>query len=325
MNFPTVSVCIPAYNGERFIGEAISSVLNQTFSDWELIICDDCSKDNTAKIVESFNDPRIRFYINLKNIGITANHNLCIELSKGKYICSVFHQDDVMSKINLDKKVELLDKNNSVGMVHSNIYLIDEEGIIIGGHWAKNNSKDLITNGFAFFKMHLLGTNEVCAPSVMVRKECYEKLGGFDLRLPYTFDYEMWLRIALYYDIAYLSEPLLYYRWHSNNLTNKFNTRLEGIKQGYLARKIAIEKNLGRLQDGDILLKKVKLNVSEISLNKAISFHKNKSYLLALKHLYFALKLYPLIVKKWLFRRLIIKMIFGTKAVSRINTILGRN
>ena len=315
MQSPIVSVCIPAYNGERFIKYAIASVLTQTFTDWELIICDDCSNDNTAKIVDSFSDSRIRFYINPKNLGISANFNRCIEFSKGNYIY-IFAQDDVMCSTNLEKKVKLLNENPKVGMVYSNAYKIDEKGEIVCKYWAGVHDEDFVQDGSSYLKSSLFRNNAICCPTVMVRKECYNKVGGYDLRLTFTLDFEMWMRIALHYNIAYLSEPLIYYRRHSDNYTHKHTKNLGGIKEDYLARKIVIEKNLEKFENVNSLFKEIKRCISNISLDRAINYYNTDFNMLALKHLYFAFKIYPPIFKKWLFKRLLIKILFGTKGVN---------
>jgi len=120
-SLPKVSVCIPTYNCGNFLSHAIDSVLNQTFTDYELIICDNASIDDTEEIVKSYSDRRIRYFRNPTNLGMVGNWNRCIEKSTGKHVY-ILHADDLMLPENLDEKVRILDSNHSVGLVHSNYY-----------------------------------------------------------------------------------------------------------------------------------------------------------------------------------------------------------
>src|SRR5579885_2164555 len=91
----SISVCLPSYNGERFIAETIQAVLNQSFNDFELIVCDDCSMDDTVRVVRTFNDPRIRLLQNEKNLGMGGNWNRVLSLSRGKYV-KLLCEDDLL-------------------------------------------------------------------------------------------------------------------------------------------------------------------------------------------------------------------------------------
>lgn len=212
---PKISVGIPAYNSGRFIAEAIRSVLDQTFSDFEIIICDDRSTDNTEQVVRSFNDKRMRYVKNEARLGPAGNFNRCIMRSSGEYMY-IFHSDDVMLKDNLKKKADILSAYPDVGLVHSGWYKIDGTGKVLSRDGPEN---DYIRGGVDYFKDLILLSPFICAPSVMVRKECYDKLGGFNSRFPYCCDYDMWLRFPLFYSVSYLSEPLIKYRVYGGNMS----------------------------------------------------------------------------------------------------------
>ena len=100
---------MPAWNGAAYIEQAVSSVLAQTFEDFELLVIDDCSDDDTVAIVSRFDDPRIRVEVNQSRLGLVGNWNRCLEEASGEYV-NIFHQDDVMAPDNLRRKVELLDQ-----------------------------------------------------------------------------------------------------------------------------------------------------------------------------------------------------------------------
>jgi glycosyltransferase involved in cell wall biosynthesis len=106
---PKVTVCMPVFNGSEYIAEAIESVLAQTYRDFQLIVSDNCSSDDTGAIVQRFDDPRIRYSKNATNLGLIGNMNRCLELATGDYLC-IFHHDDVMLPENLARKVQVLDE-----------------------------------------------------------------------------------------------------------------------------------------------------------------------------------------------------------------------
>ncbi len=216
---PQVSVCIPTYNRANLLREAIQSVLSQSFEDFELIVCDNASEDDTGSVVRSFSGERIRYFRNPRNLGPRENLNRCLRLAGGNYI-AILPDDDMMLPENLAKKVEALLRNPQVGLVHSKYHLIDEEGRIIKydtnwGHGpdrtadAVERREDLLT---AFL-------NTINLPTVLFRRACYERLGGFSDRIQFACDWEYWMRIAIYYDVAFLAQPLVKWRIHSGSIT----------------------------------------------------------------------------------------------------------
>lgn len=216
-----VSVCIPTYNGATYIAAALRSVLGQTFTDFELIVCDDASADDTLQVVETFRDDRLRVVRNPVRLGLVGNWNRCLELASGEYI-ALFHQDDVMRPDNLADKVAMLDANPGVGLVYSDIGRIDETGQVIGGHYIEQPTSTTIMPGSRLFAMAAATGNPVACPAVVVRAACYRGLGGFDARLPFAVDLEMWLRIASRYDIGYIARPLVAHRVHATQETGRF-------------------------------------------------------------------------------------------------------
>lgn len=214
-----ISVCIPSYNYGRFIRQAIQSVLNQTYQDFELIIVDNCSTDNTEEVVKSFLniDKRIKFVRNETNIGFVKNLNKCLSLASGECI-SILHADDMYLPNMLEKEVAVLDSNPEVGLVYSSVKIISEEGTVTKEYHPFD--RDYILNREEEFKRLILG-NYIRTPTVTVRRECYSVLGRYNEEIPFTSDWEMWLRIALDYGVAFISEPLACYRIHGECDTNR--------------------------------------------------------------------------------------------------------
>lgn len=221
---PIVTVCIPTYNRASLLKETIESVLLQTFHDFTLLIVDNASEDATEAVVGSFDDSRINYVRNAQNIGLRGNWNRCLTLARGQYI-SILPDDDLMMPENLEAKIGVLNSHAQVGLVHSKFHAIDGAGKIIRyntnwGHGPDRES-DAIESGQDVLKEMLLTCNLINVPTIIFRRACYEKLGGFTDRLSLTLDWEYWMRIAVYYDIAFLASPLIKWRIHSGSATSQ--------------------------------------------------------------------------------------------------------
>jgi len=215
---PKVSVCVPSYNYGHYIDGCIRSVLGQTYKDWELVVVDNHSSDATSRVVRSFHDPRIRYYENDENIGLVANWNRCITLSRGEYV-AILPADDRHLPGMLERSVEMLDSHPRVGFCHTSYHWIDESGRIIDTK--KWWDSDQVFSGLSELRKLVLGCY-ISPASVVVRRECYRELGGFDESYRFEIDWLMWSRIALAYDVAYLAEPLACQRHlHKGSVTAK--------------------------------------------------------------------------------------------------------
>jgi glycosyltransferase involved in cell wall biosynthesis len=253
-----VSVCIPTCNRAKLLREAIESVLSQTFTDFELIVSDNASSDDTQSVARSFRDPRIRYFSHKVNIGPVGNFNHCLSLAKGAYI-TLFHDDDRMLPENLQRKVRALEEHPRAGLVHSAFQVIDGHGNVMErpNSPGKPAALDTVETGRDFLVRSLLRGNTVNPPSVMLRRECYSRLGGFTDKVAFTTDYEYWMRIALDYDVIFLATPLLQYREHADWGTSRYMLRvndsmlptLRAVEEEFLARQIILRRSRGRLQD----------------------------------------------------------------------------
>ena len=193
-----VSVIIPTYNRARLLTQAVDSVLNQTFKDYELIIVDNYSSDNTESVVKSYDDERIRYFKNQNHGLIGVNRNYGIQKSQGEYI-SFLDDDDLWLPGKLEKQVELLDSNPELGLVYSDINIIGSNGNVLKDTYF-HNVKPFRGNVFN----ELLVANFISNLTVMVRKEALNKVGMFDLKYIIAQDYDLWLRIARDYTIDFI-------------------------------------------------------------------------------------------------------------------------
>lgn len=292
-----ISVCIPTYNGAKYVGEAITSVLAQTLPDFELVIVDDCSTDQTETVVKSFDDKRIKFFKNPVRLGLVGNWNKCIELARGEYIC-IFHQDDIMLPENLMEKMTLLDANPTVGLVHSSVFQIDAAGNVISDWWyfKPEPGEHGVHQGVAYFKKLLLGVNIIACPSVLVRRECYEKLGYFDPRLPFTADWEMWLRITLFYDVAYLTQALIKYRRHPGNETLNFSGVRE-LEQAFQAKILILDKYPQLVSTTTDLKLQITREYQKQAIERAFHHYSQQQYQEAKPYLALAVELQAMTIK----------------------------
>lgn len=216
---PLVSVCLPIYNGDRFLKVAIESVLSQTLTDYELIICDDCSSDDSLKIASEFSDPRIKIYKNGKNLGLVGNWNRCISYAHGKYV-KLMMQDDFLHPDALAKQVELLEMYPQASICIGNTSVINEKDeIVVERNRFKN---DGVISGIKFAKKTLRGRNLYCEPpNVMFRKELMEKVGPIDDSFTYAPDWDYCLSMSSIGDVAYTSTKIMDFRISDNSETNR--------------------------------------------------------------------------------------------------------
>jgi glycosyltransferase involved in cell wall biosynthesis len=272
-----VSVCIPTYNGAEFVAAAIQSVLDQSFTDFELIVVDDCSTDETVNIVRSFADPRIQWHQNEERLGIPANWNRCLSFARGEYVC-LFHQDDVMLPENLVRKVSVLDADQTVSFVHSRAELLLDASapIPLSTNWMEDATDDFIVDGVHYFRRLLFAGNLICAPTVLLRRQILLNLGGFNEGLGFTPDYEMWLKMCVKSRVAFLSHSLVRYRWHGKNASHAYRFE-QGIEESLRAATHALQYYLeqtGRREESVVLqealfaLAKVRLWAIELEKGK---------------------------------------------------------
>jgi glycosyltransferase involved in cell wall biosynthesis len=209
---PKVSVIIPAYQYGHFLGEAVDSVLAQTYKDYELIVVDDGSTDQTREVAAAYGD-RTR-YIYQDNRGLSAARNTGVAASKGEYV-GFLDADDVWLPNKLEVEVQFLDTHTSVGLVYSNYTYFGSRG----DPRRRGFDGDPLVSVYA--PKGQFPNNFVSSSAVMVRKRCFEKVGLFDEALRTAGDLDMWLRMATCFEIGYINTPLSKYRLHERNVVHE--------------------------------------------------------------------------------------------------------
>jgi glycosyltransferase involved in cell wall biosynthesis len=230
MQKPLVSFVVPCYRLASLLPECIASILSQTFEDFEVLIMDDCSPDNTEDVAKAFTDSRVIYVKNAHNLGALRNYNKGIRLSRGKYVWLISADDCLRRPYILQRYVETLETHPEVGFAFCpGISLKNgKEGGVLD--YSTYGDVDKIVRGEALIKHSLKArANIILAASALVRRDCYEKLSLFPVDvvwagIPVDFiwggDWYLWLLFSLNYDVAYFAEPMVCYREHELSMTN---------------------------------------------------------------------------------------------------------
>jgi len=263
---PKISVIMSVYNGEGYLREAVESILNQTFTDFEFIIVNDGSTDGSLEIIQSYKDERIKVINNGENIGLTKSLNKALKQARGEYIARQ-DADDISLSNRFEEQIKYFEEHPEVSLLGTSIYSIDKDGKIVGKRIALANPVKQLSKG-----------NQFSHGSVMVKKGVVDQLGGYNELIKYSQDYELWLRIAKHYEVRNLTQVLCEMRFHGENVR---------LKEGDEA---ALYHLLGlRLARNDLdaeLLKAIKDNgikslYPHLNKNEKVFFHKGVAYVQA--------------------------------------------
>lgn len=212
---PRVSICIPTYKGARTIGAAIDSVLQQSFTDFELIVVDDGSPDDTRAVVGARADPRIRYLRNEKNLGPQDNWNRCLTLAAGRYLKLLPH-DDLLHPHCLDRQVKVLDSDpgHDLALVFSARDVIGPDGrVLLHARGFPGAAEGPLSRDEVVLHCVRRGTNLIGEPgAVLFRRELSQRVGGFDGRHPYVIDLDYWLRLLMHGKAWYCPQALTSFR-----------------------------------------------------------------------------------------------------------------
>lgn len=219
---PRVTFLVPCYKLGHLLPKCVTSILEQTYEDFEIIVLDDSSPDATPDVARSFKDPRVHHIRNEVNLGHLANYNQGIHRARGEYVWLISADDSLRRPYVLDRYVDLLQRQPSVGYVFCpTVRLVDEREEGVMGFTAPART-DRIFPGRAFLRDHLMVSNCVPAPSTMARKACYEQISLFPPDLPYSGDWYLWCLFALHCDVGYFADPMVYRRYHNRNISHQF-------------------------------------------------------------------------------------------------------
>jgi glycosyltransferase involved in cell wall biosynthesis len=213
---PRVSILLTCYNHIRYLPACLEAVRRQTFQDFEVIALDDGSTDGTREWLSE--QEGIRCVFNERNLGTYATLNVGLQQATGEFV-AVLNDDDVWAPTKLERQLELFERRPGIGLAHTGGHFIDGEGQRIEGN----------PLGFAFptfesgdILLGLVYENKIIASAALARRECFERLGGFNESYFGSGDWEMWFRIAEQWQVGFVDEPLTFYRVHGENASHKF-------------------------------------------------------------------------------------------------------
>ncbi|MCB2147282.1 MAG: glycosyltransferase [Deltaproteobacteria bacterium] len=211
---PTISVVMSIYNEEKYVASAIQSILDQTFRDFEFIIIDDCSSDATPFILAAFaqSDARIRIIHNDYNLGLTRSLNIGLDCAQGEFIARM-DADDISLPMRLEKQLSVFSEQPNIVLCGTATVHIDEAG--------RRKSLGKWPDDLRIIKWYSVFRPALAHPSAMFRREVLNQGLRYDETLKTAQDYDLFSRMQLYGDVTVLNSPLLLYRSHANNISNK--------------------------------------------------------------------------------------------------------
>lgn len=288
-NTPLVTVICLCYNHEKFVIESLNSVLNQSYPNIELLIADDCSTDNSVKVIENWllEHPDIQFKANKINLGNTKTFNSLFKLSKGELIIDLA-ADDVLEKDCVLKQVQAFRENKDVAIVYGNMELISENNMHLGYYYPVDSSQKTIikpASGDIYLAM-LSQSSKICSVTSMTKRSILEELGGYDETLGFE-DLDIWIRTSRKYPFYFIDEILVKRRELTTSLSTNFfiknNAKTRKLNySSYLILKKAMVLNETR-QENKALMKRM-----HYEMMKA---YNTNDFLLFLKYIPLELKL----------------------------------
>jgi len=217
---PKVSVIITTYNSMPYFVETLDSVLRQTFADFEVIVVDDGSTDQTTTWASRIDDSRVKL-IPQPNQGVSVARNTGISHAKGNYV-AFLDGDDLWESTKLEKQVQVLDCYPQIGLVHTWLALMDEQSHLTGRVMRPRAEGEVWEQ--------IIENNMVACSAAMVRRCCLEKVGVFEPNLLVAEDWDLWIRIAASYPFAVIKEPLVHYRLHTQSKSKRYPAMVQNFR-----------------------------------------------------------------------------------------------
>lgn len=214
---PRVTVLMTAFNTEKYISEAIQSILNQSYTQFELLIINDASTDNTLREIEKFTDNRISVLNNTTNKGVVISRNRALTEARGEFI-AIMDSDDIAVPNRLASLVNKFDENPHLALIGTHARIIDSDGNLTGATYNVETNPQLLP-------ILLFFGNSFAHSSVMMKSNVFREFGGY--RIPLSEDYDLFFRISTKYSVLNIDEYFLLYREHPQGISKKYAVELE--------------------------------------------------------------------------------------------------
>lgn len=220
-NLPLVTVIVPSYNHEKYISYCIRSIVQQSYTNIQLIVLDDGSTDNSVSIIQKLSNEHGFYFEKQANLGLCKTLNKAIKkYAKGKYICIVA-SDDYWTLDKVERQVAFLENNDDYAMVFGMVNIVNDDNEVLGVLGENIIDLDLQFEGIFL-------DNKVIAPTVMIRKDTIESLGGYN-ESSYIEDWDLWLKVVALYKIGFIKEIQGFYRRHNANMSSNL-LKMENAK-----------------------------------------------------------------------------------------------
>jgi glycosyltransferase involved in cell wall biosynthesis len=255
---------MPSFNYSRYLSLAINGVLSQSYSDFELIIVDDCSTDGSREIAEEYRrtDDRVRLVFHEENRGLSATRNTGLAESSGEFI-ALCDADDIWLPHKLSAQLQAFQANPQIGLVHSDASIVDGEGFLTGQNFSQLfQRKGQRTSGFLFGE--LCKRNFICVPTVLLRRQALMYANGFDERLRSLEDWVCWTKVSRRYGFKYLDEALVRYRMHRGSLSQNS----QGMARNRITAIGCLLETLGEISPQELSSMLYSLGMSHLELGE---------------------------------------------------------
>jgi len=280
---PEVSVVVPTYNRASVLPRCLNSITNQTFKNFEIIVVDDCSTDNTKQVTQEYDEERLEYIRHNKNKGGAVARNTGIEAASGQYTAFLDSDDEWLPK-KLEKQMEVFNNgSDQVGAVYTGHYIIDSN--------SRRQGRPPTARGDIYEKQ-LMYDQVNPTSTVVVKKCCFEDAGKFDPDLPARQDYDLWIRLSEEYDFDYVPEPLAkIHEYNDDRISTQYRSRMK-------ANKIMLDRVADRIENYG-LLRKRKIMAKQYEAVAGFSYI-SKKYNDARKFLLLSIYYYPVGPRRWL-------------------------
>tara|TARA_A100001011_G_C14289605_1_gene835522 strand:+ start:749 stop:1615 length:867 start_codon:yes stop_codon:yes gene_type:complete len=263
---PLVSVLINCFNEQKYIKKSIQSIIDQTYKNWELIIWDDKSSDNTLKIVKSFQDKRIKIFTNDKHLGLGPSRIKAQEKISGEFV-AILDADDFSEKDRLERQIKIFKMNKNVSIVCSWVKLIDENDRVIG--------KNTFTDNYFNLKETLSYKNIIPHPSVMYKTDSAKRSGWYNDSLEYAQDYDLSIKLLHKEEGHVIKDFLTSVRIRKNSMTLSKNLRELRIKEVIIIlkkirRMYNLKRKISHLNLRNIKIYELKLDILSLNFSNFI-------------------------------------------------------
>jgi glycosyltransferase involved in cell wall biosynthesis len=249
---PLISIVINCYNGEKYLKKTIQSILNQSYNKWELIFWDNQSADKSKKILFSYKDKRIKYFMSKDFTGLYEARNLAIAKAKGEFICFL-DTDDWWKKNKLFEQVKLIKETKNVSFIYSNFYIYNQ----------KQKKKILFIKNKILSRritQHLLNNYQIGILTVMVKKNLFIK-NKFNKRYNIIGDFDYFIDLSTKYEMHYTNEPLAYHRIHKKNLSKDFNLYIDELSYW-------VRNNFKKFKYLNYSLNRIRINLIKLHIKK---------------------------------------------------------